>query len=95
MPDDSPESLLVASPSNVRLEPRHGEATRPPGRPERGTLSASGSNSILGVCHCGREFPLAGKDEDLPAHHPGEFTMNRIRKTCDGSLRPARVFTGA
>lgn len=95
MNPDAP--LLVDLPSTRPASTEHtGRPIKaPPGLPERGTLSASGSNSILGVCHCGREFPIASKAEDLPAHHPGEFTMNRLRKTCDGSLRPARVFVGA
>lgn len=88
--------LPVVPPSSARLEPYHDETTKPSGFPdaEVHTAPRAGSNSILAVCHCGREFDVASKSDDLPHHHH-PAARGYLKRTCDGSGRRATLFAEA
>lgn len=92
-PDDS---LLVAPPSNVRLEPRHGDATKASASPNSPPGPVSGSNSIA-VCQCGGQFEVRHRSDDLPYHpDPNAPVIGpRLRQICRGSGRRANIFAEA
>lgn len=89
MMPDAP--LLVASPSNVRLEPgQPGEAARPlKGLPEQSIRAAAGSNSSdagYGDCrHCPSSWALTANGE-IPPHADRRVRETRgVRPVCQGS----------
>lgn len=97
-PDDS---LLVAPPSSVRLEPYPGDVTTArKGRPDAAAHSAprAGSNSkdgpAYGDCRaCNSSWPLDGQGL-VPAHADPDSPRGWTRPTCDGSRRPPSVVSG-
>lgn len=93
MPDTP---LLVASPSNVRLDPVHGDAAKASASPSSPPGSASGSNSIA-VCQCGGQFEVRHRSDDLPYHpDPNAPVIGpRLRQICHGSGRRAHIFAEA
>lgn len=49
---------------------------------------------IIAVCHCGREFPVNSRSDDLPPHHAPQ-ARGLLKAACHGSGRRAATFAEA
>lgn len=90
------DAPLLFDPPSQRLGGTHpaGGSSKASASPNASHRRVSGSNSILAVCHCGGEFEVRAKSQDLPNHHaPDEPGF--LKQVCHGSGRRANVFVEA